>query len=133
LSQPLKDRDSFCKTAISRREDILSCIDVTIGARIDIARDDRTIGFDQSRAELVEEIFPPVRDLGVNRPGAIFLSRPLRCGKLRFPVAVEGLGLYRWQVRIAKGRELSQPQVNAEARNRLIQDRLHPGLVSGVE
>ena len=26
----LKDGDSFCKTAMSRREDILSCIDVTI-------------------------------------------------------------------------------------------------------
>jgi hypothetical protein len=29
-SSPSKNEDSFCKTAMSRREDIVSCIDVTI-------------------------------------------------------------------------------------------------------
>jgi hypothetical protein len=29
-SSPSRDEDSFCKTAMSRREDIVSCIDVTI-------------------------------------------------------------------------------------------------------
>jgi hypothetical protein len=29
-SLPSRDEDSFCKTAMSRREDIVSCIDVTI-------------------------------------------------------------------------------------------------------
>ena len=31
-SSPSRDEDSFCKTAMSRREDIVSCIDVTIAA-----------------------------------------------------------------------------------------------------
>src|ERR1700688_1743772 len=29
-SSPSRDEDSFCKAAMSRREDIVSCIDVTI-------------------------------------------------------------------------------------------------------
>ena len=29
-SSPSRAEDSFCKTAMSRREDIVSCIDVTI-------------------------------------------------------------------------------------------------------
>ncbi len=29
-SSPSRDENSFCKTAMSRREDIVSCIDVTI-------------------------------------------------------------------------------------------------------
>jgi hypothetical protein len=34
-SSPSKGEDSFCKTAMSRREDIVSCIDVTIMDRLE--------------------------------------------------------------------------------------------------
>jgi hypothetical protein len=109
--------DFLCKTAMSRREDVLSCIDATIM--------DRTVGFYQARAELLQEIFPPIRDLGVNCPGALFVSRPLRSSKLKFQVAVEAFCLDRWQACVAKGRELSQAEVNADAWNRSIQDQFH--------
>ena len=33
-SCPSRDEDSFCKTAMSRREEIVSCIDVTIMDRL---------------------------------------------------------------------------------------------------
>jgi hypothetical protein len=36
----LKDGDSFCKTAMSRREDIVSCIDVTIILDADVSREE---------------------------------------------------------------------------------------------
>jgi hypothetical protein len=167
----LKDGDSFCKTAMSRREDDLSCIDVTImdrsahtalpspysktfpafragaafthaaglggkrfidfiephpcviafvpkhgskrtppriehrlrlmslckGSRIYIADNDRTVGFHKAGAEIVQKIFPPVRDLRVNRPGAMSLPCPLRSSKRRLQVTVEALGLDRVQ------------------------------------
>jgi hypothetical protein len=100
------------------------------GRGIYIADNDRTVGFHQAGAELVQKILPPVRDLGVNRPSAMPLSRPLRLSKLRLQVAVEAFGLDRWQTCVAKGRELSQAQVNAEARNRSIQNRFHGRLIS---
>jgi len=41
----------------------------------------------------VQEIFVPIRDLGVNRPGALSLARPLCAGQGGFQVAVKALGL----------------------------------------
>jgi len=100
------------------------------GRCIYIADNDRTVGSHQVGAELVQKIFPPVHDLGVNRPGPWFLSRSLRLSQLRLQVAVELLGLDRCQTCVAKGRELSQAKVNAEARNRSIQNRFHGRLIS---
>ncbi len=100
------------------------------GGSIHIANDDLAVRSHQACAELVQKILPPIRNLGVNRPGASFISRPLSFGKLRLQVAIEALGLDRWQVRGAEGSEFSQAQVNAEARNRSIQNRCHRGLVS---
>ena len=88
------------------------------GGSVHIANEDRTVGSHQAGAELMQKIFPAVRDLGVKRPGTWFLSRSLRASKLRLQVAVEAFGLDRRQSCVAKGRELSQAQVNAEARNR---------------
>jgi hypothetical protein len=143
-SSPSRSEDSFCKTAMSRREDHVSCIDVTIMDRfahsalpsayskifpafragaavtltaglggkrfidfikphacvialvqqhgskctpariehrlcqsslcerggIHVANEDRTVGLDQTGAQFMQEIFAPIRDLGVNRSGA---------------------------------------------------------------
>src|SRR5882757_3627580 len=150
-SSPSRAEDSFCKTAMSRREDIVSCIDVTImdrsahratpsphskifpafgagaavtyaadlggkrfidffephacvsalvlqhgskcappriehrlglsglgeGAGIYIADEDRTMGLDQAGAQFVQEIFAPIHDLGVNRPGSVAMAGAL--------------------------------------------------------
>ncbi len=100
------------------------------GGCVHIADEDRTVGFRQAGAELMQKIFPPIRDLGVNRPGTCFFSRSLRARKLRLQVAVEAFGLDRRQTCIAKDRELSQAQVNADARNRSIQNRFHGRLIS---
>src|ERR1700684_4486581 len=142
-SSPSRAEDSCCKTAMSRREDIVSCIDVTIMDRsahsalpspyskifpafgagaavthaavlggkrfvdfikphacvsafirqhgsertppriehrlglsglsdsggIHVANEDSTVGLDQVGAQFMQEIFSPMRDLGVNRSG----------------------------------------------------------------
>src|SRR6202163_1170949 len=144
-SSPSRAEDSFCKAAMSRREDIVSCIDVTIVDRfahsalpspyskifpafgagaavthaaglggkrfinfikphacvsafilqhgskcapariehrlgqsglcesrgIHVADNDRTVGLDQAGAQVMKEIFAPIRDLGVNRSGSV--------------------------------------------------------------
>jgi hypothetical protein len=100
------------------------------GRSIHIADKNCTVSLHQARAELLQKIFPPVRDPGVNRPGAISLSRPLSFSKPRLQVAIEALGFDRIHVHIAKGRELSQTKINADARNRSIQNRFHRGLFS---
>jgi hypothetical protein len=93
------------------------------GASVHIADKNRTVVSDQSGAELMQEVLPAVRNLGVNRTGTGFLARPLCSSKLGLEVAIESLGLNRRHVHVAKGRELSQAEVNADARNRSIQDR----------
>jgi hypothetical protein len=57
FSSPSTAGDSFCKTAMSRREDIVSCID----------DEDRTVGLDQAGARFVQESFSQVGARGVNR------------------------------------------------------------------
>jgi hypothetical protein len=150
----LKDEDSFCKTAMSRREDIVSCIDVTMMDRfahsalpspyseifpafragaafthaaglggkrfidflkphacviafiqqhgskcapariehrlglsglsqrrgIHVADEQSTVGLDQAGAQFVQEIFSPIRDLGVNRSGSLSMAGALCAG-----------------------------------------------------
>ena len=39
-SSPSRDEDSFSKAAMSRREDIVSCIDVTIILDADVSREE---------------------------------------------------------------------------------------------
>jgi hypothetical protein len=85
--------DSFCKTAMSRREDIVSCIDVTIMDRFahsalpspdskifHVADEQSPVGLDQAGAQFVQEIFSPIRDLGVNRSGSPSVTGALRAG-----------------------------------------------------
>ena len=203
-SSPSRDEDFFCKTAISRREDIVSCIDVTImdrfahsalpspyskifpafgagaavtpaagldgkgfidfrkphacvsalvqqhgskcaPARIEdrlgksslgerrgiyVADEDSPVGLDQAGAELMQEIFSPIRDLGMNRSSAVSMAGTLRAREVRLQVAVKTLGLDRRQSLIAEGCKSAQPQIDSETRHRTIEDRADGRLVS---
>src|SRR5665213_2768316 len=193
----LKDGDSFCKTAMSRREDIVSCIDVTImdrsahsalpssyseifpafgagaafthatglGAKrfidflkphacvsafiqqhgsecapagiqhrlglsglsqrrgIHIADEHSTVGLDQAGAQFVQEIFSPIRDLGVNRSGSLSMAGALCAGQEGFQIAVKALRLDRRQSLITEGCKSLQPQIDTQARHRAIEVR----------
>ena len=118
------------KRTPSRIENGLCLLSLCKGGGVHVADEYRTVGFHQTCAELVQKIFPPILDLCVNRPGTRLLTRPLRSIKLGFQTAVEALGLDRRQSCVAKGRELSQAQINAYARNRSLQDRLNGRLIS---
>jgi len=196
-SSPSRDEDSFRKTAMSRREDILSCIDVTIMDRsaqnalpsshsktlpafragaavtraaglggkrfidflephacvsafiqqhgsegapsriehrlrlsslrqrggIHVADEEGTVACHQAGAEFVQKIFSAVGDLGVNRPRACSLARTLCACQGGFQIAVKTLGIDRWHNVIAKRRETFQSQINAQTRDRAIEDR----------
>src|ERR1700680_1356563 len=196
-SSPSRDEDSFCKTAMSRREDNVSCIDVTIMDRsahsalpspyskifpafgagaafthtavlggkrfidfikphacvsalilqhgskcapariehrlgqsglresrgIHVADDDSTVGLDQVGAQFVQEIFSPIGDLGVNRSGSVSMAGALGAGQRGFQVAVKALGLDRRQSLITEGCKGPQPQIDAQTRDRAIEDR----------
>ena len=197
-------KDSFCKTAMSRREDILSCIDVTImdrsantalpssysktlpafragaavthaaglsgkrfvdflephacvsafvlqhgskctppriehrlrlsslsqGRGIHVADENCTVASHEAGAQLVQEIFSAVPRFGVNRPGTVSFVRPLRAAQGRLKVAVKALGIDRRHTRVTEGRQSLQSQINSEARNRAIEDRLCGRLIS---
>src|SRR5712671_527224 len=203
-SSPSRDEDSFRKTAMSRREDIVSCIDVTIidrsahnalpspyskifpafragaavthaaglgGKRlidfikphacvsalvqqhgsecaltgieyrlglsglcerggIHVADKESTVGLDQAGAQVVQEIFAPIRDLGVDRSGSLSMARPLGASKEGFQVAVKALGLDRRQSLITERGKSLQPQIDAQARDRAIEDRSDRGSIS---
>jgi hypothetical protein len=205
-SPPLKDGDSFCKTAMSRREDMVSCIDVTIMDRfahralpssdskifpafwagaavthaarlggkrfidfcephacvsafilqhgskctpariehrlshsglsksggIDVTDEDRTVGIDQPSAEFMQEIFSPIRDLGMNRPGAVSMAGTLRGGQCRFQVAIKALSFDRLQSLITERGKGLQPEIDAHARHRAIEDRCDRQLTSFI-
>src|SRR5712671_7991536 len=196
-SSPSRDEDSFRKTAMSRREDIVSCIDVTIMDRsahnalpspyskifpafragaafthaaglggkrfidfrkphacvsafvqqhgsecapariehrlglsglcerggIHVADKESTVGLDQAGAQIVQEIFSPIRDLRVNRSGSVSMTGALCADQDGFQVAVKALGLdRRYRLITERGKSL-QPQIDAQARHRAIEDR----------
>src|ERR1700688_1754050 len=62
---------------------------------IHVANEDSTVGLHQTGAQFVQEIFAPIRDLGVNRSGAVSMMGALCAGQGRFQVAVKALGVYR--------------------------------------
>src|SRR6202035_233146 len=203
-SSPSRDEDSFCKTAMSRREDIVSCIDVTImdrsahsalpssyskifpafgagaavthaaglggkrfidfikphacvvafvqqhgskcaPARIEhrlgqsglcerggiyVADEDSTVGLDQTGAQFVQEIFSPIRNLGVNRSGSVSMAGALGAGQGGFQVAVKALGLDRRESLITKRGKGPQPEIDSQTRDRAIEDRADGGFIS---
>src|ERR1700719_1743887 len=189
--------DSFCKTAMSRREDNVSCIDVTIMDRfahsalpppyskifpafwagaavtpaavlggkrfidfikphacviafvqqhgskcapariehrlgqsglsesggIHVANEDSTVGLHQVGAQFVQEIFAPIRDLGVNRSGSVSMTGALCAGEGGFQVAEKALRLDRRQSLITERGKGPQPQIDSQTRDRAIEDR----------
>src|SRR5258708_23592910 len=196
-SSPSRDEDSFYKTAMSRREDNVSCIDVTImdrsahsalpspyseifpafragaavthaaglggkrfidfikphacvralvqqhgskcaPARIEhrlgqsglsqsggiyVADEDSTVGLDQVGAQFVQEIFAPIRDLGVNRSGSVSMAGALGDSQRGFQVAVKALSLDWRQSLMTEGCKSLQSQIDSQTRDRAIEDR----------
>jgi hypothetical protein len=55
------------------------------GGGIRVADEDCTVAFDQLGAQIVQEVLPPIRDLGVNRSGTGSLSRIMPTGGLSRP------------------------------------------------
>src|SRR5450631_1838503 len=90
---------------------------------IHIADDDSTVGLDQVGAQFVKEIFSPIGDLGVNRSGSVSMTSALCAGQDRFQVAVKALGLDRRQSLITERCKGLQPQIDAQARDRAIENR----------
>jgi hypothetical protein len=203
-SPTLKDGDSFCKTAMSRREDIVSCIDVNIMDRsahsalpspdskifpafgagaavahaaglggkrfidfrkphacvsafvqqhgskgapariehrfglpglgerggIDVADEHSPVGLHQAGTQFMQEIFSPIRDLGVNRSNSVSMAGALCAGQDRFQVAVKALSLDRRQSPVTERGKRAQPQINAQTRHRAIEDRTDGGSIS---
>jgi hypothetical protein len=196
-ASPSRDEDFFCKTAMSRREDILRCIDVTIMDRsaytalpssysktfpalragavvthaaglggkrfvdflephacvsafirqhgsertpsriehrlglsglrqsgsVHVANEHSTVAVGQTGAQFVQEVFPPVGDFGVNPSGPRSVARPLSARERGFEIAVETLGIDRWQAPVTEACKVRQTQIDAEARDGAIQDR----------
>src|SRR5882757_9297918 len=60
-------------------------------AGIDVTDEDRTVGLEQTGAQFMQEIFAPIRDLGVNRPGSVSMAGALCDSQHRFQVAVKAL------------------------------------------
>src|SRR5258707_11338649 len=203
-SSPSRAEDSFCKTAMSRREDVVTCIDVTIMDRsvhsplpspyseifpafgagaavtpaaglggkrfidfikphacvsafvqqhgsecapariehrlgqsglsgsggIHVANEDSPVGLDQSGAQSKQEIFAPIRDLGVNRSASVSMTGALGAGEGRFQVAVKTLSLDRWNRFISERGKSPQPQIDSQTGHRAIEDRLGGRFIS---
>src|ERR1700722_1523848 len=86
----------------------------------------------QSRAgaQIVKKIFASIRDLGVNRSGSVSMAGALCTGEGRFQVAVKALGLDRRQSLISERCKSPQPQIDAQARDRVIEDRFDGRFIS---
>jgi hypothetical protein len=71
----------------------------------------------------MQEISSPIRDLGVNRSGAVPMSGALRCGQGGFQVAVKALSLDRQQSLIAERSKSPQSQIDSHTRHGAIENR----------
>jgi hypothetical protein len=97
---------------------------------IHVADDDSTVGLHQTGAQFVQEIFAPIRDLGVNRAGSVSMTGALGTSQSRFQVAVKALGFDRRNRLISERGKSPQPQIDAQARDRTIEDRLGGRFIS---
>src|SRR5450631_3455446 len=111
------------KCAPARIEHRLSLSGLRESGGIHIADEDSTVGLDQVGTQFVQEIFSPIGDLGVNRAGSVSMPGALCAGEDRFQVAVKALGLDRRQSLITERGKGLQPQIDAQARDRAIEDR----------
>jgi hypothetical protein len=97
---------------------------------IHVADGDSTVGLDQAGAQFMQEIFSPIRDFCVNRSGSVSVPGALCTGQGGFQVAVKALGLDRWQRLISESSKGPQPQIDAQTRDRAIEDRCDGGFIS---
>ena len=63
-------------------------------SRIHVTNEDRTMLLDEPGAEFVQEVFPAIGDLRLNRLHALFLFRPLRNGQRPLCAAIDALRYY---------------------------------------
>ena len=89
---------------------------------IHIADEEGTVACHQAGAEFVQKIFSAVSDLGVDRPGAWSSARTLCACQGGLQVAVKTLGIDRRHT-VTERRETFQAQINAQTRDRAIEDR----------
>jgi hypothetical protein len=108
--------------APSRIEHRLRLSSLRKGGGIHVADEEGTVACHQAGAEFVQKIFSAVSNLGVNRPGALSSARTLRSCQGRLQVAVKTLGIDR-RPTIAERRETCQAQINAQTRDRAIENR----------
>jgi hypothetical protein len=99
---------------------------------IDVTDEDRTVGLHQTGAQFVQKIFSPIRDLGVNRSGALSMAGTLRAGQGGFQVAVKALGLDRRQSLIAERGKGLQSEIDSHTGHRAIEDRCDGRFISFV-
>jgi len=113
------------KCAPARIEHRLGQSGLCEGGGIYVADKDSTIGLHQTGAQFVQEIFSPIRDLGVNRSGSVSMAGALCTSQGGFQVAVKTFGLDRRNHLISERGKSPQPQIDAETRDRVIEDRSH--------
>ena len=80
---------------------------------VHVANEDRTMLANKRGAELMQKIFPPITNLGMDGFGTVLLSRPLGDSELGLQVAVETLGLKT--LTLARGQKVFEAEVNADA------------------
>src|SRR5258708_6938965 len=97
---------------------------------IHVANKDSPVGLDQVGAQFMQEIFAPIRDLGVNRAGSVSMAGALGDSQGRFQVAVKALRLDRRNRFIAERRKSLQPQIDSQTRDRAIEDRADGRFIS---
>src|ERR1700726_3112502 len=84
---------------------------------IHVADNDRTVGLDQAGAQVMKEIFAPIRDLGVNRSGSVSMAGALGASQGGFQVAVKALRLNRRQSLITERGKGRQPEIDSQTRD----------------
>jgi len=99
---------------------------------IHVADEDSTVGLDQAGARFVKEIFSPIRDLGVNRSGSLSMAGALCAGQEGFQVPIKALRLDRRESLITERGKSLQPQIDAQARDRAIEDRADGRFISAI-
>jgi hypothetical protein len=90
---------------------------------VHVANEHSTVTIGHTGAQFVQEVFPPIGNFGVNRSSTRSVARPLSARERGFEIAVEALGIDRWQAVVTEAGKVRQSQVNSEARDGAIQDR----------
>ena len=104
---------------MSRREDILSCIDVTIMDRT------ANTALPSHYSKTPSALGAAIHHLRVECSGTFSFARPLRAREGGLEVAIETLRIDRRRIEITERRKALQSEIHSQARDRVIQDRFH--------